>query len=150
DLGGDVAGDPSMLFNPRFDTSEAYVRTGAGHVAYRYWNNGWSDWIDLGPFSFRALGGDPEAPYNPRLGITDVFARSAIGQVPFRSYANGWSDVFDLNGDIAGTPAPFYNPRYGTGEVYGNSAGSAMYRYYDNALGTMLSEDWADNWIGLA
>ncbi|NJC68800.1 hypothetical protein HC031_03525 [Planosporangium thailandense] len=127
-FGGNIAGAPTSIYNPRYGTTEVYARSG-NHLIYKYSGNGWSNWIDLGG----DLAGDPEVIYNPRYGTTEIYVRTSANHVAYKYWSNGWSSWIDLGGSLAGDPTLLYNPRYGTTEIYARSGSHLVYKYWGNS-----------------
>ncbi|WP_203911508.1 hypothetical protein, partial [Rhizocola hellebori] len=90
---GDVASDPALLYNPRFGTTEVYVRTSANETQYRYFSNGWSVWNPLAG----QVAGSPSLIFNPQFSTTEVYSRTPNNHAVYRYFANGWSGWNDLS-----------------------------------------------------
>jgi subtilisin family serine protease len=124
-----IASKPTVLYNPRFQTTEAYARSTDNHLVYAVWNNGWSSWMDLGG----DVVGDPTVLYSPRFQTTEVYARTSTNHLAYIYYSSGWSSWTDLGGNLAGNPGVIYNPHFQDTEVYVRTADNHLaYVYYTN------------------
>ena len=100
DLGGSVAGTPSVVFDPVSENLEVYVRGAAGPLFQKAWNraHGWSGWIDLSG----VITGSPAALHNPASGNLEVYAVGTDNALHEKCWnpAHGWSEWMNLQGSL--------------------------------------------------